>query len=165
MGNQPNLIQLLLNCSQMHARIYPEILSEVREAYLDLMAKPKEVLVVIDENSPGENGEAVEQNDVDVETLYIYEQMRETLILLTNIDTEGMDGIDGMSGKEGTDGISGKDGTENPSAAAGAGVGATGATGTVGATGVTGGAIGVIGAMSTGAGAGVGGCSSAALAR
>jgi exportin-1 len=70
----------------MHAQIYPEVLSNLRESYLDLMARPKEVLVVVDEN-----GEAVEQNDIDVEALYIYEQMRETLIFLTNIDTEGMD--------------------------------------------------------------------------
>ena len=39
----------------MHARVYPQILADLRESYLDLMAKPKEVLVVIDEN-----GEAVE---------------------------------------------------------------------------------------------------------
>lgn len=65
---QANLMALLSSCSQMHARVYPAILSDLRESYLDLMAKPKEVLVVIDEN-----GEAVEQQDVDVETLYIYE--------------------------------------------------------------------------------------------
>jgi exportin-1 len=86
MGGTPNFMQTLLNCSQMHAQIYPEVLSNLRESYLDLMARPKEVLVVVDEN-----GEAVEQNDIDVEALYIYEQMRETLIFLTNIDTEGMD--------------------------------------------------------------------------
>lgn len=55
-GHQANLMQLLSNCSQMHARVYPQIFSDLRESYLDLMAKPKEVLVVIDEN-----GEAVEQ--------------------------------------------------------------------------------------------------------
>lgn len=66
--------------------MYPEILHELREAYLDLMAKPKEVLVVQDED-----GEAVEQHLLDVETLWIYEQMRETLIFMTNIDAEGME--------------------------------------------------------------------------
>lgn len=66
----------------MHARIYPEVLQCLRESYIDLMAKPKEVLVVVDEN-----GEAVEEQFDDVETIYIYEQMRETLIFLTNIDT------------------------------------------------------------------------------
>lgn len=51
------------------------------------MAKPKEVLVVIDEN-----GEAVEEHYDDVETIHIYEQMRETLVFLTNIDSISMDG-------------------------------------------------------------------------
>lgn len=46
------------------------------------MAKPREVLVVIDEN-----GEAVEEVYDDTETISIYESMRETLIYLTNIDT------------------------------------------------------------------------------
>lgn len=59
----------------MHKSVYPAIMQELREVFLDKMAKPKEVLVVIDEN-----GEAVEQQNVDVETIYIYEQMRETLI-------------------------------------------------------------------------------------
>lgn len=48
---------------------------------IDYMAKPKEVLVVIDEN-----GEAVEQHYDDTETITIYELMRETLIYLTHID-------------------------------------------------------------------------------
>ena len=50
------------------------------------MAKPKEVLVVIDEN-----GEAVEEHFDDVETISIYETMRETLVCLTNIDSVSMD--------------------------------------------------------------------------
>lgn len=53
---------------------------------IDTMAKPKEVLVVIDEN-----GEAVEVNFDDVENIHIYERMREVLICLTNIDNDGMD--------------------------------------------------------------------------
>jgi exportin-1 len=52
------------------------------------MAKPKEVLVVIDEN-----GEAVEEHFDDTETITIYETMRETLIYLTNIDTPAMDRV------------------------------------------------------------------------
>ena len=55
---------------------------------IDLMAKPKEVLVVIDEN-----GEAVEEVFDDTETITIYEQMRETLIYLTNIDVRAMDKV------------------------------------------------------------------------
>lgn len=52
------------------------------------MAKPKEVLVVIDEN-----GEAVEENFDDTATISIYEEMREVLIFLTNIDTPAMDKV------------------------------------------------------------------------
>lgn len=52
------------------------------------MAKPKEVLVVIDED-----GEAVEEVFDDTETISIYETMRETLIYLTNIDTPAMDRV------------------------------------------------------------------------
>lgn len=52
------------------------------------MAKPKEVLVVVDEN-----GEAVEEVFDDTETISIYETMRETLIYLTNIDTPAMDKV------------------------------------------------------------------------
>lgn len=55
---------------------------------IDLMAKPKEVLVVIDEN-----GEAVEEHFDDTETISIYETMRETLIFLTNVDTPAMDRV------------------------------------------------------------------------
>jgi exportin-1 len=50
------------------------------------MAKPKEVLVVVDEN-----GEAVEENFDDVETIHIYESMKETLVFLCNIDNAAMD--------------------------------------------------------------------------
>jgi len=34
----------------MHSQVYPPILDLLRESILDLMAKPKEVLVEIDEN-------------------------------------------------------------------------------------------------------------------
>lgn len=52
---------------------------------VDTMAKPKEVLIVIDEH-----GEAVQEHFSDVETIHIYELMRETLVHLTNIDQEGI---------------------------------------------------------------------------
>jgi exportin-1 len=55
---------------------------------IDQMAKPKEVLVVVDEN-----GEAVEEVFDDTETISIYETMREALIYLTNIDTPAMDKV------------------------------------------------------------------------
>lgn len=40
----------------MHNQIYPEVLQQLRETLIDKMAKPKEVLVVIDEN-----GDAAEE--------------------------------------------------------------------------------------------------------
>ena len=55
---------------------------------IDFMAKPKEVLVVIDED-----GEAVEEHFDDTETISIYELMRETLIYLTHIDQPAMDKV------------------------------------------------------------------------
>lgn len=70
----------------MHAQVYPEIMAQLRETMIDTMAKPKEVLVVIDEN-----GEAVEVNFDDVENIHIYERMREILVCLTNIDNDSMD--------------------------------------------------------------------------
>lgn len=42
--------------SFMHTQIYPAIMEELRETIIDIMAKPREVLVVIDEY-----GEAVEE--------------------------------------------------------------------------------------------------------
>jgi exportin-1 len=70
----------------MHSQVYPPILQDLRETMLDTMAKPKEVLVVIDEN-----GDAVEVNFDDVENIHIYELMRETLVCLTNIDNQAID--------------------------------------------------------------------------
>lgn len=61
-------------------------MGELRETLIDIMAKPKEVLVVIDEY-----GEAVEEQIDDVETIHLYELMRETLVFLTNIDSGSMD--------------------------------------------------------------------------
>lgn len=58
----------LLSGSFMHSQVYPVILEPVREFMIDQMAKPKEVLVVIDEN-----GEAVEEHFDDTETISIYE--------------------------------------------------------------------------------------------
>lgn len=46
------------------------------------MAKPNEVLVVINEY-----GQAVEEQYDDVATIHQYEQMRETLVFLTNYDS------------------------------------------------------------------------------
>lgn len=72
----------------MHEAIYPEILHEVKNIMFDQMAKPKEVLLSIDEN-----GDVEEEHFEDTENEALYEQMRETLIYLTNIDVEKMNGI------------------------------------------------------------------------
>ena len=76
----------LLASSFMHNQVYPGIRAELRETLIDIMAKPREVLVVIDED-----GEAVEEQIDDVETIHLYELMRETLVFLTNIDSGAMD--------------------------------------------------------------------------
>lgn len=52
------------------------------------MAKPKEVLISVDEN-----GDIEAEHFEDVETVQLYERMRETLIYLTNIDPKSMDTI------------------------------------------------------------------------
>lgn len=52
------------------------------------MVKPKEVLIVIDEN-----GEAVEEVFDDTEIISVYETMRETLVYLTNIDKIGVERV------------------------------------------------------------------------
>lgn len=52
----------------------------------DFMAKPQEVLISIDED-----GEVEAEHFVDTENVVLYENMRETLIFLTNQDTRRMD--------------------------------------------------------------------------
>lgn len=49
------------------------------------MAKPKEVLLSIDDN-----GEVEEEYTLDTENIALYETMRETLIYLANSNTEEM---------------------------------------------------------------------------
>ena len=71
--------------SQLHLQVYPEVLNEVKELHIDEMAKPKEVLISIDEN-----GDVEEEFFEDTENLALYEQMRETLIFMTNQDTKSM---------------------------------------------------------------------------
>jgi len=62
-------------------------LQELRETLIDKMGKPKEVLVVIDEN--GDAAEEVFNDDADA--IHLYELMRESLIFLTNLDAKAMD--------------------------------------------------------------------------
>ena len=72
----------------MSQYVYPGILADVENIMVEFMVKPKEVLVVIDEN-----GEAVEEVFDDTETISVYETMRETLVYLTNIDKIGVDRV------------------------------------------------------------------------
>ena len=51
----------------------------------DYMAKPKEVLLTIDEN-----GDVEEEYEIDTENIALYENMRETLIFLANSNTDEM---------------------------------------------------------------------------
>ena len=51
----------------------------------DFMAKPKEVLLSIDDN-----GEVEEEYQIDTENVALYETMRETLIFLANSHTDEM---------------------------------------------------------------------------
>ena len=51
----------------------------------DFMAKPKEVLLSIDDN-----GEVEEEYQIDTENIALYETMRETLIFLANSNTDEM---------------------------------------------------------------------------
>lgn len=69
----------------MHVHIYPQILTEVKHIMFDLMAKPKEVLLSIDDN-----GEVEEEYQIDTENVALYETMRETLIYLANSNTDEM---------------------------------------------------------------------------
>lgn len=69
----------------MHAHIYPQILTEVKHIIFDFMAKPKEVLLTIDEN-----GDVEEEYNIDTENIALYENMRETLIFLANSNTDEM---------------------------------------------------------------------------
>jgi hypothetical protein len=56
---------------------------------MEYMAKPTEVLISTDEEGNVEE----EACPPDVETIELYDRMRETLIYLTNIDPKAMDAM------------------------------------------------------------------------
>ena len=60
----------------MHANVYREIMVHLRESIIDVMPKPPEVLVKIDQDT----GEAVEEHIDDVESVHIFELCREIMI-------------------------------------------------------------------------------------
>ena len=62
--------------------MYDPVLCLVREAMISKMAKPEEVLLVEDEN-----GEMVREEYPDSEAIILYNNMRETLIYLTHLNT------------------------------------------------------------------------------
>ena len=76
----------VLSGSFLSQYVFPEIFTQIEQVMIDFMVKPKEVLVVVDEN-----GEAVEEVFDDTETIALYETMRETLVYLTNIDKIGVE--------------------------------------------------------------------------
>lgn len=78
----------VLSGTFLSQHVYPEIFHRVEEVMVDFMVKPKEVLVVINED-----GEAVEEVFDDTETVSLYETMRETLVYLTNIDKVGVERV------------------------------------------------------------------------
>ena len=73
---------LLLKNSELRTKVFPTACKLICECIIDNMAKPEEVLVVIDEN-----GNAVEEQYRDTETLTLYNTMRANLVYLTNIDS------------------------------------------------------------------------------
>jgi len=85
-GMNFSIENLELQNSYMHFYVYREIMDQLRETIIDVMPKPPEVLVVIDEY-----GEAVEELIDDVESIHIYELCREIMVFLTNINSIDMD--------------------------------------------------------------------------
>lgn len=61
--------------------LYVETLSELRSLMICRMAKPEEVIVVVNENN-----EAVRELVKDTDSMVLYKTMRETLVLLTHLD-------------------------------------------------------------------------------
>ncbi|CAK5022987.1 unnamed protein product [Meloidogyne enterolobii] len=62
-------------------KIYAEVLSDLRVLMISRMAKPEEVIIVLNENN-----EAVRELVKDTDSMMLYKTMRETLVLLTHLD-------------------------------------------------------------------------------
>lgn len=67
---------------------YSAILADVRHVMISRMAKPEEVLIVEDEN-----GEIVRETTKDTDAIALYKMMKETLVLLTHLDTTNTESI------------------------------------------------------------------------
>jgi exportin-1 len=79
--------QLVVN-SAFRAETFPMYCNRLCITMIRQMAKPEEVLVVIDEN-----GNAVEELITDSETVSLYNTMRSNLVYLTNIDSKKVNDI------------------------------------------------------------------------
>mmetsp|Transcript_43487 Transcript_43487/g.51190 ORF Transcript_43487/g.51190 Transcript_43487/m.51190 type:complete len:221 (-) Transcript_43487:594-1256(-) len=74
---------LLIKNSTLRVETFPQYCDNICLTMINHMAKPEEVLVVIDEN-----GNAVEELITDSETVSLYNTMRANLVYLTNIDSK-----------------------------------------------------------------------------
>jgi exportin-1 len=75
-------VSLILNLNNVsRSSMYKEILSSLRIVAIDKMVKPEEVLIV--EN---EDGEIVREFVKESDTITLYKNMRELLVLLTHLD-------------------------------------------------------------------------------
>ncbi|KNH08615.1 Exportin-1 [Perkinsela sp. CCAP 1560/4] len=70
------------------ADAYSKVLCEVRQTLALNMAKPEEIIIVEDEQ-----GEFQKEYMTDVETIDLYQTMRQTLVLLTHLDVQNMEEI------------------------------------------------------------------------
>ncbi len=71
------------NISTSKHAIYETLLYQLRVVMIDKMAKPEEVIIVEDDN-----GEIVREQTKDTEVIAQYKTMKETLVYLTNLDSE-----------------------------------------------------------------------------
>uniref|UniRef100_A0A914HK84 Importin N-terminal domain-containing protein n=1 Tax=Globodera rostochiensis TaxID=31243 RepID=A0A914HK84_GLORO len=78
------IIDVLKRCTRQESprrKLYIEVLSDLRLLMISRMAKPEEVIVVVNENN-----EAVRELVKDTDSVVLYKTMRETLVLLTHLD-------------------------------------------------------------------------------
>ncbi|CAD5232029.1 unnamed protein product [Bursaphelenchus xylophilus] len=83
---QANLLDALRlmrenNSENPRRRLYSSVLSDLRMLMISRMAKPEEVIVVVNENN-----EAVRELVKDTDSIVLYKTMRETLVFLTHLD-------------------------------------------------------------------------------
>lgn len=88
MGKKQWNTSLMLDRTTDRKNIYAQILSKVRHVMVSKMARPEEVIIVEDEN-----GDLIKEYMKDVDSIQLYKSMRETLILLTNLDFEDTENI------------------------------------------------------------------------